>query len=668
MAIPKDVKKRAEQLRETISRHNYLYHVKDESEISDEAYDSLFEELKQLEEKYPELKTGISPTQRVGGEPLDKFEKTEHKYRQWSFDDCFDFEGLQKWDIRVKKLAKENGFKESDIEYTCELKIDGLKTVLTYEEGKFVVGATRGDGKVGENITQNLKTIKSIPLKLREKKNVIAVGEVWLSKKELERINRERKEKGEPEFANVRNAGAGSVRQLDAKVTASRNLNSFIYDIEEIKGENIETQYEEIKRLNELGFKTNPHFTLCKDINEIEKYYKSWTNKRTKEDYEIDGVVIKVNSIAIQKALGYTGKAPRWGIAYKFPAEQVTTVVEDIKLQVGRTGVLTPVAHLRPVRVAGSVVSRATLHNEDEIKRLDVRIGDTVILQKAGDVIPDIVRVLTDLRTGKEKPYKFPTKVPECGGDGSIERIPGQAAWRCVSKNSGVQQKRRIAHFISKKALNIDGLGPKIIDVLVDENLISSFDDIFTLKRGDLLDLPRFAEKSVDNLLDSIDKSRNTTLPRFLYGLGISQVGEETAYDLADHFGSLDKIKGASINELNNIEGIGEIVAKEIHNWFRDEENEKLLDRLLKEINIEKIKKENTKFQGKTFVLTGSLSSFSRDEVKEKIKSQGGNISSSVSKNTDYVVAGEDPGSKYDKAIELGVKVLSEDEFLKMLG
>lgn len=668
MKTSKEVKKRAESLQKLIAEHNYLYHVLDAPEISDEAYDSLFDELKKIEEDYPELKTATSPTQRIGGEALGAFEKTEHVHRQWSFDDAFSFEDLEKWDARVKKLARENGFADADIEYTCELKIDGLKVVLTYVDGRLATAATRGDGRVGENVTQNIKTIRSIPLVLKEGRDMIAVGEIWLSKKELERINKERKKAGEPEFANVRNAGAGSIRQLDPKVTASRNLSSFIYDIEEIESDELETQYDELLMLKKLGFKVNEHFKLCKNISEVEEFYKSWTNKKAKQDYEIDGVVVKVNSRAIQDALGYTGKSPRWGIAYKFPAEQVTTVVEDIRLQVGRTGVLTPVAHLKPVRVAGSVVSRATLHNEDEIKRLDVRVGDTVILQKAGDVIPDIVRVLTELRSGKEKEFVFPTNVPECGGDGSIERIPGQAAWRCVARNGAIQQKRRLAHFVSKKALNIDGMGPKIIDVLFDENLVSSFDDIFTLKKGDVIALPRFAETSVDNLLEAIRAGRSTTLPRFIFGLGIDQVGEETAYDLAEHFGTIHAIAGASPEELEAIDGVGDVVAREICEWFQDGENKKMLERLLKEVTFEKPKKSaGGALSDKTFVLTGTLESLSRDEAKERIKSRGGSVSSSVSKKTDYVVAGNDPGSKYEKAQELGVTILSEEEFLKVI-
>ncbi|MFA6797528.1 MAG: NAD-dependent DNA ligase LigA, partial [Candidatus Paceibacterota bacterium] len=482
---------RYNKLVKTVEQHRYLYHVLDKPTISDEAYDSLIREIFDLEEKYPELRTPESPTQRVGDKPLDEFKKVKHEVRQWSFDDCFSLDGLKKWDEKVRRMIeKKESLKDEKVEYCCELKIDGLKMILTYKNGKFVQGSTRGDGEVGEDVSQNLKTIKSIPVVLPKPLDIIVVGECWLSKKELERINKERKEKGEQLFANTRNAAAGSIRQLDSKVPASRKLSSFIYDIDKINEDLPKTQSEELKMLSELEFKTNSHTEIFNSLENVQKFYEKWSKEKDTLDYGLDGIVIKINSRKIQDSLGYTGKSPRWGIAYKFPAEQVTTIVEDIVLQVGRTGVLTPVAHLKPVLVAGSTVSRATLHNEDEIKRLDVRIGDTVILQKAGDVIPDIVIVLKDLRTGKEKEYVFPKKVESCGGDGSIERIEGQAAWRCVYKNSFEQQKRKFYHFVSKKAFNIDGCGPKIIDALLENNLISNFDDLFTLKKGDLLALP----------------------------------------------------------------------------------------------------------------------------------------------------------------------------------
>ena len=664
---------RYEKLIKAIEHHQYLYHVLDKPEITDEAYDSLMRELLDIEARQPEIISPLSPSQRVGGAILKEFKKVKHEIRQWSFDDVFDFEELKKWEEKVKRMIeKETDLKKEKLEYCCELKIDGLKVILTYKNGEFVQGATRGDGQVGENVTENLKTIKSIPFFLQESVDMIAVGEAWMNKKELEKINEDRKKAGEPLFANTRNAGAGSIRQLDPKVTAKRKLDTFIYDIDKINGANTPaTQGEELELLKKLGFKTNPYYKVVNSLDGVQKLYGEWTKKKDKMEYGIDGIVIKVNSRKIQEALGYTGKTPRWGVAYKFPAEQVTTVVEDIVLQVGRTGVLTPVAHLTPVRVAGSVVSRATLHNEDEIKRLDVRVGDTVILQKAGDVIPDIVKVLTDLRSGKEKPYKFPESVADCGGDGKIERVPGQVAWRCVNRDSFAQKRRKFYHFVSKKSFDMDGCGPKIIDVLLDNNLISNFTDIFTLKRGDLLSLPRFAEKSVDNLLASIEKSREISLSRFLVGLSISQVGEETAIDLAKNFGSIEKLRQATFEELQNLDGVGPIVAKALVDYFADKNNIKLLDNLLKQVNISSPMSRlnldiNGKLAGQSFVITGTLS-LPRDEIKDKIRALGGDISESVSAKTSYLVAGENAGSKLEKAQKLGVKILSEKEFLNML-
>jgi DNA ligase (NAD+) len=666
----KEARERAEKLRKVIDRHRYLYHVLDKPEITDEAYDSLMEELRVIEERFPDLQTPDSPTQRIGGEPLESFKKVTHEVRQWSFDDVFDHEGLLKWEARAKRFAADYPeLSREKFSYCTELKIDGLKIILTYKNGLLVRGATRGNGVIGEDITQNLKTIQSIPLSLNKKIDLIVVGEAWMKKGELARINKERERNGEPLFANTRNAAAGSLRQLDPKIAAKRKLDSFIYDIDKIKDAPMPpTQEGELKLLEELGFKVNQHYRVAKDIAAVENYYQEWIGKKDKEEYGIDGIVIKINSRVIQDALGYTGKSPRWGVAYKFPAEQVTTVVEDIVLQVGRTGVLTPVAHLKPVLVAGSTVSRATLHNEDEIKRLDVRVGDTVVLQKAGDVIPDIVSVIKDLRTGKEKPYVFPKTVPDCGGP--IERIPGQAAYRCVNKNSFAQKRRKFYHFVSKHAFDIEKMGPRVIDALLDNNLIASYDDIFTLKKGDLLALPRFGEKSVENLLTSIEKSRTIDLSRFLVALSIEHVGEETAEDIAIAFKTIDTIAHASKEDFESIEGVGDIVAQSLYDWFHDESNKKLLERLLKEVNIKAVKVVKgaaAPLAGKTFVLTGTLSMMSRDEAKRRIKSLGGHVLGSVSKNTDFVVAGENPGSKYDNAKRFGVPIISEAEFLKMI-
>ncbi len=662
-----DLAKRAEKLREIINYHRELYHTRDLPEISDTAYDSLIKELEDIEEAYPDLKTPDSPTQRVGGDPLPEFVKVQHKVTQWSFNDAFTEEDLRAFDERVKKFIKQETGKEGNPTYTCELKIDGLKVVLEYEKGILSRAATRGDGLVGEDVTHNVRTISAIPLKLSKPLDIIVEGEVWMAKSNLEKLNKAREKADEPLFANARNVAAGSIRQLDPKIAASRKLDNYVYDIAKIDGAMPKTQHEELELLASLGFKVNEHLKHVKNIEDAIKFWKTWITKAPKEDYLIDGVVIKVDERNYQEAIGYTGKAPRWGIAFKFPAEQVTTVLEDIVFQVGRTGVVTPVAVLRPVLVAGSTVSRATLHNEDEIKRLDVRIGDTVILQKAGDVIPDIVKVVTELRTGKEKPFIFPTHISECGGDGRIERIPGQAAHRCVVKDSLTLQRRKLHYFVSRGALNIDGCGPKILDALLDAGLISSFPDIFTLKKGDVLALPRFAEKSADNLLESIEKGRHTSLPRLITGLSIDHVGEETAHLLAEKFKSMEALGNATKEELEAIEGVGPVVALSVYSWMKDSGNKKMLGRLLREVTLEKVQENSGKLKGLTFVLTGTMPTLERNDAEEMIRKAGGNVSSSVSKNTSYVVAGESAGSKLDKAQALGVKVIGEVELRKML-
>jgi DNA ligase (NAD+) len=661
--------KRLEKLKKAIDKYRYEYHVLDEESISSEALDSLKHELFLIEQKYPDLVTPDSPSQRVAGQPLDKFIKVRHKVPQWSFNDVFDEEEIREFDARTKRFLKKETGRNVNPEYTCELKIDGLKVVIEYKKGVFFRAATRGDGKFGEDVSLNIKTIESVPLSLTNDMDIIVEGEIWMSKKQFEVLNKKQKKLGEKIYANPRNITAGTIRQLDPRIVAERKLDSFIYDISLFDSKKIETQYEELKFLKELGFKVNPHFKICEGIEEVIAFWKHWHDLKEKQAYLIDGVVVKVNDWKYQKILGFTGKAPRFAVALKFPAEQVTTIVEDIVLQVGRTGVITPVAHLKPVVVAGSTVSRATLHNEDQIKKLDVRVGDTVILQKAGDVIPEIVQVLKEMRSGKEKQFKFPNRVPACGGDGSIERIEGQAAWRCVDRNSFDQQKRRLHHFVSKKAFDIDGFGPKIVDLFLKENIIADAVDIFTLKEGDISFLPGFAELSVRNLLQAIDQAREVSLGRLLIGLSIDQVGEETAYDVAENFGSIKKIREATIEDLQTIDGVGDIVAQSIHNWFRDRENIKMLTLLLKEIQIENSKKTGSqKLKGKTFVLTGSLKNMTRDEVKEKIRGAGGIVSSSVSKKTDYVIVGDNPGSKYDKAVRLGVEIVKEEDVNELLG
>ncbi len=672
MSAPKEVKERLAKLKETIELHRHNYHVLDRVTMPEEALDSLKAELLDIEERYPELITPDSPSQRVGGQPLPEFVKVRHKVPQWSFNDAFTEEDIVEFDKRVKRFIKAGTGEDQTPTYVCELKIDGLKVVMSYEKGLLMGAATRGDGEIGEDVTANVRTIESVPLKLCREVDVVVEGEVWMSSKNLETLNKERQKKGEPLFANPRNAAAGGIRQLDPKIAAARKLDNFVYDLGLTSEDPPESQVGELEYLGELGFKVSKNFAVCRSVEEIISYWKKWQKLAKSRDYWIDGVVIKVNERRYQEILGFTGKAPRFGIAFKFPAEQVTTVVEDIVLQVGRTGVLTPVAHLRPVSVAGSVVSRATLHNEDEIKRLDVRIGDTVILQKAGDVIPDIVKVVGEMRTGKERPYEFPTRVPECGGDGRIERVSGEAAWRCVAKDSAIQHRRRLYHFVSKHCFNIDGLGPKVIDLLLDQNLINASYDIFDLKRGDLLALPRFGEKSADNLLNSINKARSVSLSRFLFALSIPQVGEETARDVAKHFGEIQSIVDARTEDFDAITGVGEVVAKSLSEWFKNRQNRELVRALQKRVEIKNAPEEaaisSLRLQGLAFVLTGTLQGMERDAAKEQIRLAGGTVSESVSKKTSYVVYGDNPGSKLDRAEELGVPTLNERQFIELLG
>jgi DNA ligase (NAD+) len=664
-----EVKKRIEKLREVINYHRDLYYVKNKPQISDEEYDSLEKELLKLEKEYPELKTENSPTIKVGGFADKLFEEVKHKVPQWSFNNAFDEEDIKDFDERVKRILRSVRRADEKVLYMCELKIDGLKIVLEYQDGKLIQAATRGDGEVGENVTENIFQIKSVPKEISFKENLIVEGEVYLSKKEFERLNLDLANKGGEQYANPRNLASGTLRQLDSQIVRERNLSVFIYDVALIEGEELETQQEELNFLEKLGFPVNKERELVANIEGVLKYWNKNNERRHKFEYEVDGIVLKVNEKKFQDTLGFTSKAPRFAIAFKFKAEEVMTKVLHIDFQIGRTGIITPVAKLEPVKVAGSTVSRATLHNEDEIKRLDVRVGDTVVLKKAGDVIPKIVKVVKELRPKNSKVFVFPKKIEGCGGDGSIERISGEAFWRCKQKGSFEVQRRRLHYFTSKAAFDIEHLGPKNIDLLLENNLIQTPADIFTLQKGDLLALPRFAEKSVDNLLASIEKSREVTLSRFITALSIDGVGEETAILIAKRFGSIEKIKSAKVEEMELIHGIGETVAKSVYDWFHDENHLHMLDNLLNQVKI--IRQPTTDnrqlLKDKVFVLTGGLETLSRDEAKKLIRDFGGEISSSVSKNTDFVVAGNDAGSKLDKARDLGVKILDEKEFLKII-
>jgi DNA ligase (NAD+) len=677
----KEVKRRIEKLKKLIHHHRYLYHVLDRQEISEAALDSLKKELFDLEQRFPELITPDSPSQRIGGKPLEKFAKVRHLQPMLSFNDAFSEEDMADWQERISKLLTEKEQKE--IDFYCELKIDGLAIELIYDKGILKTGSTRGDGLIGEDVTQNLKTIEAIPLKVRPRSDLgqtslVVRGEVFISKKEFEKLNKEQKKRNLAPFANPRNVAAGSIRQLDPKITAQRKLDSFAYDL--ISDLEQKTHEEEHKILKTLGFKTNPHNKYCKDLKEVFEFHNFWQKNREKLDYEIDGIVVQVNSNRLFKKLGVVGKAPRGAIAYKFPLKQATTQVEDIKVQVGRTGALTPVAYLKPVQVGGVTISRATLHNEDEIKRLGVKVGDTVIVGRAGDVIPDIIKVLPELRTGKEKSFKMPEKCPICAR--KVIRFKGEAVSRCSNPKCFAQQRRYFYHFISKGAFDIAGLGPKIIDKLLDAGLISDPADLFKLEVGDIIpleSLPRrkpkaflrgFAEKSAQNLIEAIQSRKKISLARFIFALGIRNIGEETALDLAQHFGSLERLKKASLSDLENIMDVGPVVARSIFDWFHQKRNIQFLEKLKKvgiEIEIARVKAKKLKFKGLTFVLTGGLETMARDEAKAKIRELGGEISNSVSKKIDYVILGKEPGSKLEKAKKLGIKIIGEREFLKLI-
>jgi len=635
--------KRIEFLCEEINRHNYLYYILDSPEISDAEYDRLLRELEELEKKFPDLVTPDSPTQRVGVAPLAEFGTVKHTIPMISLQNAFTEEEAREFDAKVKRFLHTT----QDIEYVAEPKIDGLAIELVYENGIFTVGSTRGDGETGENVTQNLRTIKTIPLKLFKPKagaiprKLEVRGEVYMKLRDFNKLNKRREGAGEPLFANPRNAAAGSVRQLDSKVTAGRPLDIFCYGVGVVEGLKLSTHWEILETLKSLGFKINPLIKRCKNIEEALTFHREIEEKRESLDYEIDGVVLKVNSLRLQEELGEISRSPRWAMAYKFPPRQETTRVIDIQVGVGRTGALTPVAIMEPVNVGGVTVSRATLHNQDEINRKDVRIEDTVVVQRAGDVIPEVVMVVKSRRVPHAKPYIMPEKCPSCGSHVVKEEV----VWRCPNVSCPAQVKESIRHFASKGGMDIEGLGYKHIEQMVG--------------------LERFADKSAQNIIDSIEKSRNTTLPRLIYSLGIRDVGEHTAKLLAKEFGTIDALKTAKYDDLIKIREVGPEVAKSILAFFAEERNLKFIDKLIKggiTYEAEKTKKGGP-LDGKLFVFTGALKGFTRDEAEKIVESLGGRATTSVSKKTDYVVAGEEAGTKLDKARELGVKVITEKEF-----
>lgn len=658
-----EAKKRIAKLKSAINHYRYLYHVKDISKISDEALDSLKKELFNLEQTYPDLITPDSPTQRIGGKPLKKFEKFTHPTRMTSFNDAFSKEDLEDWLNRnLKLLTKEEA---QNIDFYVEPKLDGLAIELIYKNGVLETGATRGDGYIGENVTQNLKTIESIPLKLRKKtalNEIIVRGEAVLTKKEFERINKIRLEKGKQPYANPRNLAAGSIRQLNPEITRKRKLSADFYSLVSNLGQR--THNEEHQILAELGFKTNNKYNkVCKTIDEVMDYYKDFIKKRESLPYEVDGIVVSINDNKIAQKLGIVGKAPRSAIAFKFPQKQAVTILEDVEFQIGRTGVVTPVSILKPVNVEGVTISRATLHNEDEIKRLGLKIKDTVVIGRAGDVIPKIIKVLKELRQGHEKEIVFPKKCPACKGP----LVKKDALWYCLDEDCFKRKYKEIVHFVSKPAFDIVSLGPNIIKKLLENKLIVSASDLFTLKKGDLLELEGFQEKLSENIIHSIQKSKNITLPRFLLALSIKNVGIETANILADKFQSIENIEKAEKEELENIYDIGEVVAESIYSFFKDKQNLAFIEKLFKNGVTLIYEKKQDKFKGFAFVFTGTLLKTTRDKAKESIRSLGGNISDTVSKNTDFLISGKNPGSKYNQAKKLGIKILNEEEFYELI-
>ncbi len=666
-----DYKSRARDLRELIEHHNYRYYVMDKPEISDAEYDELFDQLTRLESEHPELRTADSPTQRVGAEPLDKFPTSKYKVPMLSLGKCNIKEEFEDFDRRVRGLLAGSRVK---IEYAVEPKYDGLAVSLTYKNGQLELGATRGDGFTGEVVTENLKTVRTVPLKLRTDKppKILEVrGEVIIFKSDFEIFNKQRLEANLELFANPRNMAAGSLRQLDSRITASRPLRFFAYGIGVLEGISFEGHHETMKYLESVGFRISDYLDRYEKVEDIEKFYDNILAKRDSLQYDIDGIVIKVDSYRQQAAAGVLSRSPRWAIAWKFPPIQRTTVVEEIKVQVGRTGILTPVAYLKPVQVGGVTVSRATLHNDQEVERKDIRVGDTVIIQRAGDVIPEVVKVILEKRTGREKKFVMPSKCPVCGS--AVQRVEGEVAVRCPSLYCPAQIIEKITHFASRGAMDIEGLGYRTIELFSDKGFIKDISDLYLLpsKKKEIVQIERMGEKSFSNLVAALELSKKRELPRVIFALGIPGVGEVTSLLLAENFGTMNRLMNASEEEINEIKGVGPIMAKAIHMFFADNNNVAVIRRLQKNgVEFPEMVRETREgpLTGKTFVLTGTLENYSRSEAEKEIQRLGGKATSSVSGKTDYVIAGADPGTKIEKARKLGVKVIDEAEFKKLLG
>ena len=670
--MAKQIKKltEIEKLRNEIRRHDELYYVTNAPEISDREYDALMEKLQKLEAEHPGLITADSPTQRVGGRPAEGFPEVVHTRQMLSLDNSYNIDELRAFDDRCRRLAEGR-----KLEYVAELKIDGLSLSLQYEGGLLIRGVTRGDGRIGEDVTQNARTIRSIPLRLKSQaksidSNLEVRGEVFIPREVFERTNAEREERGEPRFANARNAAAGAIRQLDSRLVARRKLDMFAYDLLVNGRKPFPTHWEALDWLDAAGFRVNPHRNLCETIDEVIDFANEKEALRDDLGYEIDGLVVKVNSTSLQDEFGATQKAPRWAIAYKYPARQASTKVLDIFVSVGRTGAITPVAILEPVFLAGTTVSRATLHNEDEIKRLGLKKFDWVRIEKSGDIIPKVLSVVTSKRTGEEEDFKLPENCPVCGG--LISRPEGEVVARCVAADCTAQLMGRLLHFASRRAMRIEGLGDVLAEQMVAANLVKDVGDLYSLTLEQVASLPRMAKKSASNLLSQIEASKSRDLSNLIYALGIRHVGERTAGILAHETGSLEKLMEASVEELDAIPEIGLTVAESVRDWFDDEGNRALCDRLRAaavrtEAERRSSAQADERFAGKQFVLTGTLTSFTRDEARALIEARGGRVNSSVSKKTDYIVAGEAAGSKLDKAQELGVTVIDEDEFKGML-